>query len=289
MHAKSIAHRKIHTALKASELLQNIQGDDSDAESDAESDTSVYHLDEDNRDDVESESLSKESLVSESSNSEISDFEDTRTISQTDEDHVQQNNATSFATSAKITWDLLDPNQNNSGRRFWENVIREAPGPSTQTHCSIIKESVCSAWDLFIDEGMLRHIQSCTEDVAQSALQTDDWRESLHELDAFFAIVYAREAHKTTKIKVHELWNRLWAIPMISKTMVRNRFIEIMKFLHFDYKQTRSHRLATDKLALISTVWYTFVGNCLRHYKPGANITVDEQLFPIKAQCRFTQ
>ena len=71
--------------------------------------------------------------------------------------------------------------------------------------------------------------------------------------------------------------------------MVGNRFIEIMKFLRFDYKQTRSHRLATDKLALISTVWYTFVGNCLRHCKPDANITVDEQLFPTKARCRSTQ
>ena len=112
---------------------------------DAESDTSVYHLDEDNRDDSESESSSGESLVSESSNSENSDFEDTETISETNEDHVQQNNATSFATSAEIMWDLLDPNQNNSVRRSCLNDIREALGPSTQEHRSIIKESVRSA------------------------------------------------------------------------------------------------------------------------------------------------
>ena len=67
-----MAHRKRHTALKALELLQNIQEDDSDAKSDAESDTSVYHLDEDNLDDLDSESSSGESLVSVSSNSEIS-------------------------------------------------------------------------------------------------------------------------------------------------------------------------------------------------------------------------
>ena len=66
-----MAHRKRLTALKSLELLQNIQEDDSDAESDAESDTSVYHLDEDNRDDSESESSSGESLVLESSNSEF--------------------------------------------------------------------------------------------------------------------------------------------------------------------------------------------------------------------------
>ena len=49
-----------------------------------------------------------------------------------------------------------------------------------------------------------------------------------------------------------------------------------MRFLRFDYKQTRSLRLATDKLTLISTVSHTFVGNCLRHYRPGTNIIVDE-------------
>ena len=66
-----MARRKRHTALKALVLQQNIQEDDSDAESGAEPDTSVYH--EDNRDDSESESL-----ISESSNSEISNFEDTK-------------------------------------------------------------------------------------------------------------------------------------------------------------------------------------------------------------------
>ena len=71
--------------------------------------------------------------------------------------------------------------------------------------------------------------------------------------------------------------------------MARNRFIEIMRLLRFDYKQTRSHRLATDKLALISTISNTFVRNCLEHYRPGTNITVNEQLFYTKAQCRFTQ
>ena len=85
-------------------------------------------------------------------------------ISETDEDDVQQNNATSFAASAEIAWNLLDPNQNNSGRQSCHNFIRAAPGPSTQEHHSFIKELVCSAWDLFIDEGMLHHIQRCTEE-----------------------------------------------------------------------------------------------------------------------------
>ena len=48
---------------------------------------------------------------------------------------------------------------------------------------------------------------------------------SLHELDAFLAIVYARGAHKAAKIKMHELWNKLWGISIISETMARNRFV----------------------------------------------------------------
>ena len=52
---------------------------------------------------------------------------------------------------------------------------------------------------------MLRHIQRCTEEKSRRVLQTHDWCVSLHELDAFLAIVYARGAHKATKIKVYEL------------------------------------------------------------------------------------
>ena len=136
---------------------------------------------------------------------------------------------------------------------------------------------------------MLRHIQRCTEEEARRVLQTDNWCVSLHELNAFLAIIYARGAQKAIKIKIHELWNRLWEIPIISKTMARNKFIEMIRFLRFDYKQTRSHRLATDKLALISTIRNTFVENYLKHYRPGTNITVDEQLFSTKTRCRFTQ
>ena len=107
--------RKRLTALKALELLRNIQEDDSDAESDVESDTNAHDIHENNRDNSESEfSSDNESLMSESSNSDILDFEDTETNSKTEEDHVRQNNTTSFATSAGITWDLLDPNENNS-------------------------------------------------------------------------------------------------------------------------------------------------------------------------------
>ncbi|KOX69489.1 hypothetical protein WN51_06573, partial [Melipona quadrifasciata] len=39
----------------------------------------------------------------------------------------------------------------------------------------------------------------------------------------------------------------------------------------------------------ISEVWRKFISNSQACYKPHENISIDEQLFPTKARCRFTQ
>lgn len=62
-----------------------------------------------------------------------------------------------------------------------------------------------------------------------------------------------------------------------------------MRYLRFDLKRTRSQRLQSDKFALASEVWQRFIDNCFLCYSPGENLTADEQLFPSKARCRFTQ
>ena len=59
--------------------------------------------------------------------------------------------------------------------------------------------------------------------------------------------------------------------------------------MQFGKKSTRSQRLQTDKFALFSTVWNRFIENGVACYKPGGFLTVDEQLFPSKARCPFTQ
>ena len=60
----------------------------------------------------------------------------------------------------------------------------------------------------------------------------------------------------------------------------------IMRFLCFDLRSTRSARLQTDKFALISDIWNRLVDNSISHYKPGENITIDEQLSWTKSHCR---
>lgn len=60
-----------------------------------------------------------------------------------------------------------------------------------------------------------------------------------------------------------------------------------MRFLRFDEQNTKSFQ--TDKFALISYIYNRFIDNNMKCYPPGPNITVDEQLFPTKRLCKFTQ
>ena len=61
-----------------------------------------------------------------------------------------------------------------------------------------------------------------------------------------------------------------------------------MRFLCFDLRSTRSARLQTDKFAPISDIWNRLVDNSISHYKPGENITINEQLSWTKSRCRYT-
>ena len=71
--------------------------------------------------------------------------------------------------------------------------------------------------------------------------------------------------------------------------MPRYRFQDIMKYLRFDMKSTRSERLKTNKFVLFSDTSNQFRENCTDFHNPDEYLVVDEQLFPSKARCKFIQ
>ena len=77
--------------------------------------------------------------------------------------------------------------------------------------------------------------------------------------------------------------------PILSQIMSRNRYRELLKYIRFDIRSSRSERLQTDKFALVSSTWNRFIENCRACYIPNENITIDEKLFPTKARYPFTQ
>ena len=85
------------------------------------------------------------------------------------------------------------------------------------------------------------------------------------------------------------LWNVNRGLRFFLDTMSRNRFREKIGYLRFDLKRTRSQRLQSDNFALANEVWQRLNDICFLCYTPGENLTADEQLFPPKARCIFTQ
>ncbi|KAJ8959929.1 hypothetical protein NQ314_006131 [Rhamnusium bicolor] len=72
-------------------------------------------------------------------------------------------------------------------------------------------------------------------------------------------------------------------------TMSINRFEEILRCMRFDDETTREERRATDKLTLISQYFNLFVDNCKKNYIPDVNITVDEQLYPLRGRAKHVK
>ncbi|XP_047661109.1 uncharacterized protein LOC125139768 [Tachysurus fulvidraco] len=62
-----------------------------------------------------------------------------------------------------------------------------------------------------------------------------------------------------------------------------------MQHLRFDDKDTRAEQVKTDKFAAISDIWTRFNKNCAESFTPGEHMTIDEQLFPTKVRCPFSQ
>lgn len=71
--------------------------------------------------------------------------------------------------------------------------------------------------------------------------------------------------------------------------MTRNKLKEVLRYVRFDLKSTRAQRLQIDNFALTSQGGNPFIENCILYYKAGETITIDEQLFPTKSRCPFTQ
>ncbi|KAK9727948.1 Alcohol dehydrogenase transcription factor Myb/SANT-like [Popillia japonica] len=168
------------------------------------------------------------------------------------------------------------------GRSPFHTIFREISGPTGYAKRNIMKGKVRSAFSLILDQEIMNHIKMCTESEARRVLGSEwsitleeldafiailyahyegqksearrvlgsEWSITLEELDAFIAILYALGAYETRNLNVSYLWNKKWGPVFFSRTMNRNRFTEIMRFIRFDRRSERS--LQTDKFALIS-------------------------------------
>lgn len=205
-----------------------------------------------------------------------------------EEEDVEQPTDIANVSKSGIQWYKYSAGAAQAGRAAIVNVMHNRPGPVHYATSRIRHDSPLSAWRLLFDEPMLRKVQNCTVERAHSS-GYDDWDVSLRELEKFIGLMYARGILSNTSTPVHDLWSSTWKCDIFPKTMARNRFCDILRFLRLDVKTTRRRQLEVDRFALASDIWCPFISNCTRCYNPHENLTIDEQLLPCKCRCPFIQ
>lgn len=123
-------------------------------------------------------------------------------------------------------WEVVGNANKGAGRIAAHNIVHETSGPTPHAQRHILEGSVKTAFNLLIDDSMIRHIKKCTEAEACRKLQTETWSISVDEINAFLSILYARGVI-ARGISVDNLWCKPWGAPFFSETMPRRRFKEI--------------------------------------------------------------
>lgn len=170
------------------------------------------------------------------------------------------------------------------GRTAAHNVFLAQVG--VPRRISNIATSPYDAWKEFVDEKMLRAVVKHTVDYARSC-GDHNFVLSVNDAESFIAIQYCRGLYGKSH-PAHFLWNKEHGIPLFSKIMSRDRYLEILKYLRFDNKSARVRvGPSADKFAPIRELFDLFVNNCETKYTPSFSLTVDEQLLPLKSRCGF--
>jgi hypothetical protein len=180
------------------------------------------------------------------------------------------------------TW-ISATTSSSSGRTPAHNVFNATPGCRPSIASSVA--SPYDAWKHYLDESILRQIVKYTNEEAKRQGE-EDFLLTLSELEAFIALQYARGLYGKNH-PVSFLWNSEYGIKIFGKTIARDRFLKILKYLRFDDKLKRQRGANMDQFLPIREVFEKFAHNCQSKFTCNYSLTVDEQLLPMKSRCRL--
>lgn len=146
-------------------------------------------------------------------------------------------------------------------------------------------------FNLFFTDEICDEILKCTNLAAMNFYDSnDDFKlVNKHELRAFFGLLISAGHLKSCNENYRSFWHPYYGSPIFPATMGVNRFEQLLRFIRFDNKSTRSERRKTDKLCPIRNIWEQVTANFKKYYIPSKNLTIDEQLMPCRCRCGFIQ
>jgi hypothetical protein len=110
--------------------------------------------------------------------------------------------------------------------------------------------------------------------------------------DMMTFIALALQMGHDLKDALHDYWSRLWQIhtPFYCETMIRDRFLHILHFLHFAGNAQRPHQCKEyDRLWKTRTIFDKLNQAYPTFYNPLENLAVDEVIVKFKGRVIFRQ
>ena len=254
-----------------------------------ENDQTLQALLSNSSDEDEVEESSEEEFTGDTST--LDDSNDSSSSEDLDNFQIQlpQSSTEIFKAKDGTIWKVINDHSSVASRLSMANIVRTQRGPSPYARRTAT--SPLAALRLLISQSIISLITKYTRIEAQRVFPNTNCTLNGNEIWKFIALMYARGVLAAKNIPLNELWDQNKGNPIFRNTMSRDRFKYILRLLRFDDKEDRRQRILMqkDKLAHISEIWNTFVENCRKYYNPVINLCVDEQLFPTKARCPFTQ
>ena len=182
------------------------------------------------------------------------------------------------------------------GQAVAANILRQQRGLTAASRDS---RFVLDCFKLFITEDMIQLIVRETNRRARTTTREwnagdnsnmHEWRDTDEtEIYALVGLLVLAGVWRSSGESLDELWSSVDGRPIFRATMSLTRFKELLRFCRFDNQATRPQRLAVDKFAPVRDFWEMFLANTPLMYKPGSDMTIDEQLIATRGRCNFKQ
>lgn len=186
--------------------------------------------------------------------------------------------------------------QQVSGR---SNAICQCTEDEEFLHENVNCDDPFSLYRLFLSDSLLKLIVSETNRYAEqsnvgenSSLSTtrkhqQSWMPiTIGEIKKFIGILMIIGIVRLPEIKLYWSKNTMYSNARVKKVMKRDRFLTILKYLHFSNNETA---IIDDRLNKIRKVMKIIVDSFNNAVKPGKNVVIDESMVPWRGRLLFRQ
>jgi hypothetical protein len=176
------------------------------------------------------------------------------------------------------------------------NIMKKKAGPTIKI------QTILDAFKLFFTNEILDQIVLHTnlyakryfdqnirsgQDSNSTRLDSHCWKPiDRIKLESFIGLLIQSGVNRSNHELLYDLWDISQSRPVYRATMSLQRFKHLLQFIRFDDRETRDK---SDRLGPIRYIFELFVKQLPKHFVPGENLTVDEQLVPFRGRCCFVQ